>query len=348
MNLMATGPEMPLPAYLSACGMDGRFAALAVMADGRAAWQCGIAARAHDIVADPARNLCAVMGRKPGREAYLCDLSTGGVTRKLAPLGGHSFDGHAVFSPDGAALFTTQSADGSQSGRIVVYDVAAGSVTRQFSSHGIEPHELIWVAPDFLAIGNGGILDRHSADAIESSLVLLDLRADQPARRWMLDDEWETLSIRHLARLPQSRIAFGMQDQDAATDLRPLVGIADLAGDIAFLDIPADLQRRLDGYIGSVAVDRSGGIVAASAPRGGAALFWSSTDCRYLGSVALSDVCGIAATEREGEFCLSSGHGMVHKVQLDPLAGVIGDGEIAGATQLGVQWDNHLSAVTVA
>lgn len=345
---MVTGPEMPLPAYLSACGMDGRFAALAVMADGRAAWQCGIAARAHDIVADPARNLCAVMARKPGREAYLCDLSTGNVVRELAPLGGHSFDGHAVFSPEGAALFTTQSADGSQSGSIVVYDVAAGVVTRHFSSHGIEPHELIWVGPDLLAIGNGGILDRRSADAIESSLVLLDVRTAEPKRRWVLDDEWETLSIRHLARLPQERVVFAMQDQDAATDLRPLVGIADPSGDTVFLELPADLQRKLDGYIGSVAVDRGGGLIAASAPRGGVALFWSSSDQRYLGSVALADVCGIAATERVGEFCLSSGHGLVRKVRLDPAVGVVGSDDLAPAMQLGVQWDNHLSNVAIA
>lgn len=341
-------PDMDGPAYLSACGVDGGFAAVAVAADGTVAWQCAIAARAHDIVADPARSLCAVMGRKPGPAAYLCDLATGAIHRALFPRMGHTFDGHAVFSPDGASLFTTQSADHSQQGSIVVYDVALGIESRHFSSHGIEPHELIWMAPDLLAIGNGGILDRRSPDPIASSLVLLDARDGTLQRRWVLDEDRETLSIRHLARLPQGRVAFAMQDQDAATDLRPLVGIADPADDLAFLKIPADLQRRLDGYIGSVAVDCGGDILGASAPRGGTALFWSSADRRYLGAVALADVCGIAGTQRPGEFCLTSGHGMVRMVRLDPDVGVLAIDDLPAASGLGVQWDNHLSAKNAA
>jgi hypothetical protein len=334
---------MSLPAHLAACGIGGGFAALALAADGAPLWRCDLDIRAHDIVADPARGICAVMGRKPGRFTLICDLADGAPRQMLLPLPDHSFDGHAVFSPDGTRLFTTQSAERSQDGRIAVYDLANGAVAADFPSHGIEPHELIWAAPETLAIGNGGIVDRHAPDAIESSLVLLDARDGSVRQRWVLDDEWETLSIRHLALLPHGRFAFAMQDQDAATDRRPLVGIADPAGELTFLDIPAGIHRRLDGYIGSVAVDRSGAVIAASAPRGGVALFWAADDHRYLGAVELADVCGLAPTSQALALRLTSGHGRQCEVMLDPAQGIIARREIDSASALTLQWDNHLA-----
>lgn len=334
---------MVLPAHLASCGMEGGFAAMALDESGAPLWRWSLDARAHDIVADPAHGLCVVMGRKPGRYALISDLATGAAHQMLTPLAGHTFDGHAVFSADGARLFTTQSADRTQVGRIVVYEIATGEIMADFPSHGIEPHELIWAAPDLLAIGNGGIVDRHAADAIESSLVLLHAEDGSVLRRWVLDDEWETLSIRHLALLGDGRVAFAMQDQDAATDRRPLVGIAEPAGDLAFLDIPAEIHSKLDGYIGSVAVDRTGAVIAASAPRGGKALFWASADHRYLGAADLPDVCGLAATAQPLTLRLTSGHGRQCDVALDLTPGNIAMRDIAPASALAVQWDNHLA-----
>lgn len=340
---MVMGPDMILPAHLAACGVDGGFAAMALDGAGVPVWRRDLDIRAHDIVADPARGICAVIGRKPGRLAYISDLSSGVVRGMLEPFPHHSFDGHAVFSADGAHLFTTQSAERSQEGRIVVYDLASGTIAADYSSQGIEPHELIWVAPDTLAVGNGGIVNRFAADAIDSSLVLLNSGDGRVQRRWVLDDEWETLSIRHLALLPRGRVAFAMQDQDAATDRRPLIGIADPADDLAFLDLPAEIHHRLDGYIGSVATDRTGAIVAASAPRGGRALFWSALDRRYLGAVELADVCGLAATADALTLRLTSGHGAQCDVTVDIHTGTLVRKDIAGTGSLSLQWDNHLA-----
>lgn len=333
---------MTAPAYLSACGIGIGFAAAALDAAGDIIWQCDLTARAHDIVADPARDICVVMGRKPGRGAMICRLSDGESLLNLAPLPGHSFDGHAVFSADGAEIFATQSDDRTQAGLIVVYETATGIARRHFSSHGIEPHELIWAAPGLLVIGNGGIRDRRSADAIESSLALIAAADGSLQRHWILDDEWETLSIRHIAALADGRFAFAMQDQDAATDRRPLVAIADPVGDLNFLDIPATIQRRLDGYIGSVAVDAGGGIIAATAPRGGLALFWSASDGHYLGDIPLADVCGVAADAVSGGFCLTSGHGAWRNVHMSADKPAFA----SGGADLTLQWDNHLSRVT--
>jgi hypothetical protein len=340
---MATGPDVMQPAHLAACGIGGAFAALALDATGVPVWRCDLDIRAHDIVADPARGICAVMGRKPGRGALICDLANGVRRQMLAPFAKHSFDGHGVFSADGRHLFTTQSAERTQDGRIVIYDLATGAVAADYSSHGIEPHELIWATPEVLAIGNGGIVDRFASDAIDSSLVLLNAIDGSVRHRWVLDDEWESLSIRHLAMTSDGGIAFAMQDQDAATDRRPLVGIAGPGDALSFLDIPPAVQARLDGYIGSIAVDRSGAIIAASAPRGGMALFWAAADQRYLGAIELPDVCGLAPTAQALALRLTSGHGRQCDVTLDAAHGILALHDIQPASALAAQWDNHLA-----
>ncbi|MBV5324025.1 MAG: DUF1513 domain-containing protein, partial [Rhodospirillaceae bacterium] len=126
---------------------------------------------------------------------------------------------------------------------------------------------------------------------------------------------------------------------DPATDLRPLVGIIDAAGQGAFLGLPRDVHRRMAGYIGSVAVDGAGAVIWASAPRGGLAAFWSGDDGRYLGSVELADTCGVAGVGAVGAFLLTSGHGRRLLVRVAGTAVTAAEARPADP----LQWDNHLS-----
>ena len=67
---------------------------------------------------------------------------------------------------------------------------------------------------------------------------------------------------------------------------------------------------RLRKYIGSVAADSSGGIVAASAPKGGLVTYWDLSARRYLGVSDLNDGCGLAPTHHQANFLLTSGGGL--------------------------------------
>jgi hypothetical protein len=345
MNLMAMGPEMPIPAYLACCGLGGGFAAIGLDGDGRPLWHQSLPARAHDVFGCAELGICAVVARKPGSFVAICDLATGATEAICRAVPGHYFDGHGVFTPDGRQIFTTQSADRTQAGLIAVYDTGNGALLRAFPSQGTEPHELIWSEPGVLAVAHGGIVNRNDPEAIDSSLLLLDAGSGEVLRRWVLDDDFETLSIRHLAALRDGAVAFAMQDQDAATDRRPLVGIAEAGGGLSFLDIPLEVQTRLDGYIGSVAADAFGRVVVATAPRGGAALFWSVEDHGYIGRVDLPDVCGVAPGSVPGALRLTSGHGRQLLATVDSQNGILVRELSGGATQ-GMQWDNHLARVT--
>ena len=85
-------------------------------------------------------------------------------------------------------------------------------------------------------------------------------------------------------------------------------------------------------YIGSVAADSGGGIVAASAPKGGLVTYWDVGGRRYLGACGLSDGCGLAPTHRSASFLLTSGEGW--------LATADASGRMERQTS-DFQWDNH-------
>jgi hypothetical protein len=335
------------PRYFSACnlmpGPEG-YGAAALDERGTIVWQRPMPARGHTLELSPDGALCAIIDRKPGAAITLCRSEDGALLNRIAAPEGYHFDGHAVFNRAGTLLYATESADADQTGHIAVFDSADGSRVAAFSTHGIEPHELIWAEPDrSLAIGNGGIRDRMAMEAeIESSLVLLDAGDGALLAKHELDPDLVSLSIRHLARGAAGEIVFAMQDQDAGTDWRPMVGLLDRNGALAFLDLPLDDLMRLRGYCGSAAIDRSGAIAAATSPHGGVAAFWHLPDRRYLGAVELRDGCGIAAAEGTGSFVITSGAG-TRVLAIASVQGVASRMLERPVNNL-PQWDNHLTA----
>jgi uncharacterized protein len=337
----------PEPRYFSACnftpGPEG-YGAAGLDAKGRIVWQQTMPARGHTVELSPDGSLCAVIDRKPGASITFCRSKDGALLNRIAAQTGSSFDGHAVFNSAGTLLYATESRDEDQAGTIAVFNAADGSRVAAFSTHGVEPHELIWAEPDrVLAIGNGGIRDRKAMEAeIESSLVLLEAQDGTRLAKHALEEDLVSLSIRHLARSASGEIVFATQDQDAATDWRPMVGLLDPIGAIAFLDLPLDDLMRLRGYCGGVAVDRTGTIAAATSPHGGIAAFWHLPERRYLGSVELRDGCGIAAADAIGSFVFTSGGGtrLLATASSEGVASTV----LERPSNHLPQWDNHLTA----
>ena len=128
-----------------------------------------------------------------------------------------------------------------------------------------------------------------------------------------------------------------MQYEGPKNDSVPLVAIHE--GDrITTLQAPDDVQRRMRHYGGSVAVDRSGALIAVSAPRGNLVTFWHGREGRYLTSVDIQDGCGVAPTDRAGEFMLAGGEGAINLVR--PLTDEIDRIDVEGLAR--ARWDNHL------
>jgi hypothetical protein len=341
------GARKSRPRYFSACnlkpGEQGHGAA-GLDAEGGILWQTAMPARGHSIMLSDDGSVAAIVDRKPGKAITLCDPATGALKQRFPAAPGYTFDGHAVFSRDGSTLYATESADGSQEGRIAVFSLPRLARIAAFPSHGIEPHELIWLEPDRrIAVGNGGIRDKLAMEAeIDSSLVIFDVADGTVQARAVLDEDFISLSIRHLALTADGEILFAMQDQDAATDWRPMAGLLNKDGDIEFLDMPLEALKQLRGYCGSAAVDGSGRFGAVTSPHGGVAAFWHVPDRRFLGLVELRDGCGIAAAPEPDGFVFTAGSGA--RVLATASETGVSSRILQKASGPFPQWDNHLTA----
>jgi hypothetical protein len=242
-------------------------------------------------------------------------------------------------------LYASENDVKSGDGIIGIYD-ASGGYARigEFRSGGIGPHDLNLLGDGRrMVIANGGLktLPESGREVLNSNdiapnLAVLDLASGTIDTIVELDRAYKKLSIRHLVRIGDDRIAFACQHQGEADELPPLVGVLELDGKTRLFDAPEEALARLNNYVGSVALDETGAVIAATSPVGGTAALWS-IDGNYLGAAQISDVCGVAR-HRNG-FLMSSGNAGVRDVATD--------GEPAETAVLqNWIWDNHLRLVT--
>ena len=306
-------------------------------------------ARCHAIAGRPDGTQCVAVARRPGAFAVVVDLAKRAVAQELASTPGRTFAGHAIFSADGRRLLLTEDDAELEEGFVSVRDVDDGyRAVRDFRTHGIGPHELVWSADArTIAIANGGILINPDSgraplniDSMQPSLALIDVADGSLRRTVRLPAELHQLSIRHLAALSGRRLAFGMQYQGPPEDDVSLVGILAADGSVQLLEMPLEFRQRVRQYIGSVAADASGRWLAASAPRGNVVLFWDTEVGVFAGGIDIADGCGVSRTSLAGEFLLTSGAGIVERVTCDePLR----TQRMESAALADGQWDNHVS-----
>lgn len=301
-------------------------------------------ARGHAMALHPTRDETVVFARRPGAFAVVLAPERGLVIRRFDTPPDRDFGGHGAFDPTGRLLIATENDRHGPQGRLGVYDATDGyRRIAELPSHGIEPHQVV-LMPDgnTLAAANGGIVtggpngrDKLNLDAMESSLAYIELASGKLIGAGRLPPHLRQLSIRHAAATADGRLAIGMQWEGPDEEAVPLVGIDDGSG-IRLLPMPLEVADSMAHYVGSVAFDDTGRIVAASCPRGGTITFWDVEAQTFLASVPLADGCGVAPGPRGG-FILSAGTGRLVALGPDLLAA-----ELPGM-EAGVAWDNHLA-----
>ncbi|MBL8906301.1 MAG: DUF1513 domain-containing protein [Rhizobiales bacterium] len=333
--------------YIS-CRVDGKGAAsVAVLtAKGDVLLETALPARGHDIAQDPHARRFVVFARRPGSWAVAVDASRNGEPQIITARADRHFFGHGMYSPDGRLLYASENDIETGDGIIGIYD-ASGGYARigEFKSGGIGPHDLnLFGGGRQMIIANGGLKtlpetgrEVLNSDDIAPNLAVLDLASGSLEGVFELERVYRKLSIRHLARTEDDRTVFACQHQGDADELPPLVGVLDRNGNTRLFDAPEEALARLKNYVGSVALDKSGSVIAATSPVGGTAALWS-IDGNYLGAAQIPDVCGVAR-HRNG-FLMSSGNAGVRDVATD--------GRTAETAVLqNWVWDNHLRLVTI-
>lgn len=296
--------------------------------------------RGHDITLRPDGGEWVAFARRPGRFGVAIPVG-GRPPVWFASKPGRHFFGHGAFSADGRLLYTTENDYERAQGMIGERDAGAGyKQIGEFPAHGMEPHDIALLADGrTMVIANGGIRthpdrgdDELNLPYMQPSLAYVDVTTGDLLEEQRLAPALHQLSIRHLAIAAGDNVVFGCQYRGPEEDAPALVGFHRLGERPVIVEAPDETQIGLRNYIGSVAADRGGAIVAASAPKGGLVTYWDVAGRRYLGASGLNDGCGLAPTHRSARFLLTSGEGWL--ATADAAGGM-------SRQPSDFQWDNH-------
>ncbi|TSH90761.1 DUF1513 domain-containing protein [Verticiella sediminum] len=343
---LAAQPQADAVRYVACRQRDGAQEAAVIDLQGRDQAVVPLPERGHSFAIDPPTRRIVAFGRQPGFYALAFDEHGRQLAELPLPEDRHYF-GHGVFVDGGRRLLATENDFDGARGVLGVYDASAGGGYRrlgELDGGGVGPHEVVALpGTRIVVVANGGIQTHPdygkmalNLAAMRPSLVYLDWSNGDILERVELGDALRQLSIRHLAVDGDGRVWFGCQYVGPAGDRPALVGSHRRGQAQARLhEGSAEVLRGLDNYVGSMAVDWSGTIVATSSPVGGAVAYWEAASGRLLGTTALGDGCGVAPGRGAGDFLLSSGEGELRRVHAAQ----------PGRTLLrveGLAWDNHM------
>ena len=316
-------------------------------------------ARGHDIAVRPRRHdapsgprECIAFARRPGNFAVVFSADTEREPVWLTTPEGRHFYGHGVFSGDGQLLYTTENDYEAGRGIIGVYDVDAGyRRIGEFLSGGIGPHDIALLSDGrTIVVANGGIQThpvtprvKLNLASMRPNLAYVDTNLGEIFERHELPQNLHQLSIRHLDVGTNDTVIFGCQYQGARWKTKRNVGRHQRGSDIQLLELPQGVVTRMRNYVASVAVNADGSHAIATSPRSGLAVVIEVQSGRYVASLDMENVFGVAARPDGRGFGFTSGYGDIGSWSGKP------DDAIEAVSQnphkLTAAWDNHLIAV---
>lgn len=346
----SNAPEIPTASlrFASASqGVDGQNYLHLLNGLGKQLLRHPLPCRAHQIISHPTQPWLFAVSRRPGTSIEMIDYQTGTLIQRVNCASGYHLYGHAEISLDGRYLLTTEKSRRHHNGRIVIRDINRNlEVVEEYSSAGIGPHELRLSSDQkTLVIANGGIKtqgrEKLNLETMQPSLVYLDMQTGQPLEQVRLPREYHQSSIRHFDIAANGQILIAMQYQGNPGDTAPLIAYHTRGAPITPLTIPLEIHSRLNQYCGSACFDCSGEYAAVSSPKGNIITLWDMKTRQFSRAIKVKDGCGIAKTERIGEFIVSSGAGRLYSFNAQASARPT----LLAASE-NIRWDNHLSFVS--
>ncbi len=322
---------------------DGGYTASIFSVEDGEVSRVALPARGHSFAMRPGAGECIAFARRPGTFAVVFGPGMDRPPLWFAANADRHFYGHGVFSRDGRLLYSTENDFETRRGIIGVRDATNGyRQIDEFASGGVGPHDIALLGDGrVLVVANGGIQthpDRGreilNLETMAPNLVYIDTQTGEVLERQELPKGLHQLSIRHLTVARGDRVVFGCQYKGPRNEQPNLIGFHKRGEALKLAEIPHSANVRLNGYVGSICADRFGGIVAATSPKGGVAIYFDVSSESFLGLASFADASG-AARRKAGGFLLTSGSGRLAWGRSDrtqPLASAL-----AGA------WDNHVT-----
>ncbi len=335
-----SGQAAPTPAYVTtAKTKEGRFEVFLLDQQRDILTSIPLPAIGHGACFNRKRQQAVLFARRPDRFALVLDIQEIKQPFLFTPPDNRHFFGHGTFSQNGKLLFATENDFEGERGVIGIYDTE-NTFKRlgEVSSGGIGPHEIL-LSQDgqTLIVANGGILthpdyprQKLNLPDMAPNIAVISTRSGQIERQFSLPSELHQVSLRHMALDRTGNLWIGGQYEGAVTDSVPLLfSLKKKANNLSTLPIDPETTSLFRQYIGSVAANRSGSLIAFSAPHGDRVLIWNRLTKKREQLIHEKDACGIAT---DGEnFLISSG------------LGVLKSG--ANSRHSDIRWDNHILAL---
>ena len=302
--------------------------------------------RGHDAIRSPDGRTAIMMSRRPGTVLSAFDLLENRLTHQVHSAEGRHFYGHMLFSSDGEYLFVSENDYVNTRGIISIRDASTFEVIQEFSSAGLGPHQIGWLADKkTLVVANGGIIthpsmyrEKLNIATMRPNLAYLDSQTGTILDIQELADP--QLSVRHFGVTDKNEVLVGLQYQGDKSNLVPLMALHRPGQKIEPLTNIADNElQSLNQYIASVAVDSKSRIGVGTGPRGGKVTFWDIDSGDFIASRRVRDVAGVTFDPLRSEFIVSNGRGEIYRYNTSDFS-VNTQSSLRVA---GLQWDNHLT-----
>ena len=290
-----------------------------------------------------------VVARRPGHNLWVIDRDSGALKQQLDASTNRHFLGHGVTSHNGRWLYTSENDFDNGRGVIGVRDITQNyRQVAEWPSYGIGPHELALSSDGRqLIVANGGRQTHPdsgrailNSDTMQSTLTYIDTQNGQLIEQLSLPAEMQQTSLRHLAVGRDDLVCFAMQHGGHKSDRPPLLGFHQPGQALQCVKAPDHIQQQMKNYCGSVCADSSQAWFAVSSPRGNLITFWDAKTRGYQHAVEVLDGCGVARSQRPGEFILSSGAGKMWRYRPTDQRRI----DISLASEMPEYWDNHMAS----
>jgi uncharacterized protein len=257
-------------------------------------YRIAVPTRAHGLLSLADGAVIAV-ARRPGDWMLRWNPGSNTAPRWLWADDERRFNGHALASADGKALWCTEADADSGAGFLVRRDAHTLAATEAWPTGGTDPHDIEALDGGRVIVANGGVTTRPESGrakvdlaAMDSSLVCLDTANGRTLQSWRLPDR--RLSLRHLARRADGTIGVAMQaehDDPAERAAAPMLALLD-----AGLRTLRPMAIHGSGYAGDITATPQGWAVAC--PRD-SRVMRCSAEGTLIDAVALNEACALVA-----------------------------------------------------
>jgi uncharacterized protein len=227
----------------------------------------------HGLAFRPDRAREAVLFAKRGHGGCALDLAGSRVIRRILPMPGHAFYGHAAYSLDGHALFVVETDLASNEGVVSIRNTTTFALIDAFPSYGIAPHDCRVIEDGrILVITHGG---GPTGSPSLPCVTFVDVQTRALVERHEVRDL--DLNAGHVAVADDREFVMVSAPRDGLPALTSLGGVSLrwAGGPLTGLSAPDEVAARLIGEALSLAIHRPSRTILVTHPHGDLVTFWS-------------------------------------------------------------------------